>query len=63
MINRLQIELGYSVVERRQGGKYGGNTVLTDHGEFFTGLSAIEEENFHFTQSRFQDSFLTTKIL
>lgn len=34
MINRLQIELGYSVVERRQGGKYGGNTVPTDHGEF-----------------------------
>lgn len=64
MINQLEIELGYSVVERRQGGKHGGNTMLTDRGtEFLLTYQQFEEEIFHFTQSRFQEAFITTKIL
>ncbi|BAK98409.1 putative DNA-binding protein [Oscillibacter valericigenes Sjm18-20] len=64
MINRLEIELGYSVVERRQGGKHGGNTVLTQRGTaFLQAYQQFEEEIFHFTQSRFQKIFLTTKIM
>jgi molybdate transport repressor ModE-like protein len=64
MINRLEIELGYSVVERRQGGKHGGNTVLTRRGTaFLLAYQQFEEEIFHFTQSQFQKTFLTTKIM
>ncbi|MFT3982649.1 MAG: NTP transferase domain-containing protein [Lachnospiraceae bacterium] len=64
MINRLELELGYSVVERRQGGKHGGNTVLTERGTaFLLTYQNFEEEVFHFTHSRFQESFLITKIL
>ncbi len=64
MINRLELELGYPVVERRQGGKHGGNTVLTARGTaFLLAYQNFEEEIFHFTQSRFQELFLTTKIL
>ncbi|WP_101696252.1 NTP transferase domain-containing protein [Clostridium minihomine] len=64
MINRLEIELGYSVVERRQGGKHGGNTFLTERGEAFLLASQhFEEEVFRFAQSHFQKSFLMTKIM
>ena len=64
IINRLEMELGYSVVERRQGGKHGGNTVLTQRGAaFLLAYQQFEEEIFHFTQSRFQESFLMTKIM
>ncbi|MEA4993297.1 MAG: NTP transferase domain-containing protein [Oscillibacter sp.] len=64
MINQLEIELGYSVVERKHGGKHGGNTVLTERGtKFLLTYQQFEEEIFHFTQSRFQESFLTTKIM
>jgi molybdate transport repressor ModE-like protein len=64
MINRLELELGYSVVERRQGGKHGGNTSLTERGAaFLLAYQRFEEEVFHFAQSRFQESFLVTKIM
>lgn len=64
MINRLEMELGYSIVERRQGGKHGGNTVLTERGTvFLLAYQRFEEEIYHFTQSRFQESFIKTKIM
>ncbi len=64
MINRLEIELGYAVVERRQGGRHGGNTVLTERGAaFLLAYQRFEEEVFHFTQSRFQESFLNKQIM
>lgn len=64
MINQLEIELGYAVVERRQGGRHGGNTVLTERGTaFLLTYQRFEEEVFHFTQSRFQESFLASKIM
>jgi len=64
MVNRLEMELGYSVVERRQGGKHGGNTFLSEHGvAFLQAYQQFEEEVFHFTQSRFQELFLVTKIM
>lgn len=64
MINQLEIELGYAVVERRQGGRHGGNTILTERGTaFLLAYQRFEEEVFHFTQSRFQESFLASKIM
>lgn len=64
MINRLETELGYPVVERRQGGKRGGNTHLTKQGyTFLLTYQQFEEEVFHFTQSRFHERFLSSKIL
>ncbi len=64
MINRLKIELGYAVVERRQGGRHGGDTVPTERGlAFLLAYQRFEEEIFHYAQSRFQEAFLTTKIL
>lgn len=64
MLNRLEMELGYTVVERRQGGKHGGNTFLTQRGaEFLLAYQQFEREVFHFTQSRFQELFLMAKIM
>ena len=64
IINRLEMELGYAVVERRQGGNHGGNTCLTQRGTaFLLAYQRFEEEILHFTQSRFQESFLMTKIM
>lgn len=64
MINRLELELGYLVVERRQGGKQGGNTTLTHKGmEFLLAYQRFEEEVLYFTQNSFQKSFLETNIM
>lgn len=64
MLNRLEMELGYSVVQRRQGGRQGGNTLLTNQGyEFLLTYQQFEEEVFHFTQSRFHELFLSSDLL
>ncbi|MDF2802748.1 MAG: putative DNA-binding protein [Anaerocolumna sp.] len=64
MINRLEMELGYSVVERRQGGKQGGNTTLTDRGmTFLVAYQCFEEEVLYFTQRNFHKSFIETKLM
>lgn len=62
LINRLERELGYPVVERRQGGRRGGNTRLTEQGaEFLRKYQAFEESVFQFTQNQFQNWFFCTK--
>jgi molybdate transport repressor ModE-like protein len=64
MINRLEIELGYPVVERRQGGKHGGNTSLTRRGTaFLLTYQRFEEDVLYFTQSSFHKAFLMTKMM
>jgi molybdate transport repressor ModE-like protein len=64
MINRLETELGYPVVERRQGGKHGGNTSLTKRGTMFlVTYQRFEEDVLYFTQSSFHKAFLMTKMM
>lgn len=64
MLNQLETELGYSVVLRKQGGRQGGNTLLTKEGyAFLSTYQQFEEEVFHFTQSRFHDLFLSSELL
>lgn len=62
LINRLEQELGYPVVERHQGGRRGGNTRLTEQGsEFLRKYQAFEESVFQFAQKQFQTTFFCTK--
>ena len=64
MINRLEQNLGYSVVERQRGGKAGGGTRLTEQGEtFLTAYHDFEQAVHHFTQKEFQKRFISTKII
>ncbi len=59
MINHLEEELGYPVVERRRGGKNGGRTVLTDAGrDFLLAAQRYEEAVIRFAQQRFRSDFL-----
>ncbi len=62
LINRLERELGYQIVERRQGGHRGGNTRLTERGtQFLQAYQAFEERVFQFAQREFQSTFFCTK--
>ncbi len=64
MINGLERELGYPVVERTQGGRHGGNTRLTEKGEAFLLASQEFEENvYRFAQDRFQELFLRSGMI
>ena len=64
MINRLEQNLGYSIVERQRGGKAGGGTRLTKQGEeFLTAYHDFEQAVHHFTQKEFQKRFISTKII
>ena len=64
MINRLEQELGYFVVARTQGGKQGGSTCLTEKGEaFLRAYQQYEESVFQFTQSKFHELFILSKIM
>ena len=64
MINRLERELGYFVVERTQGGRRGGRTSLTAQGEtFLLACQKYEETVFQFAQKQFQDMFILSKII
>lgn len=64
MINRLERELGYFVVERAQGGKNGGNTCLTEQGStFLLACQKYEESVFQFAQNQFQEMFIASKIM
>jgi molybdate transport repressor ModE-like protein len=64
MLNRLELELGYQVVERRQGGSRGGKTCLTERGEkFLLTYQRYEETVFNFAQEQFQSLFILPKIM
>jgi molybdate transport repressor ModE-like protein len=64
MLNRLEMELGYQVVKRRQGGSRGGQTCLTQRGEtFLLTYQQYEETVFNFAQEQFQTMFILPKML
>lgn len=64
MINRLEQNLGYSVVERHRGGKSGGSTRLTEEGRrFLMAYHDLEQAVHRFTQEEFKKLFVSTKIL
>ena len=64
MINRLEQNLGYSVVERHRGGKSGGSTCLTQQGiAFLEAYHELERSVHRFTQQEVQKLFISTKIL
>ena len=64
MINRLERNLGYSIVERQRGGKAGGGTRLTAQGEeFLVAYHNFEQTVHQFTQDEFYKQFISTKII
>lgn len=64
MINRLEQNLGYRVVERQRGGKSGGSTRLTEQGEeFLVAYHDFERIVCQFAQNEFQKRFISTKII
>lgn len=64
MINNLEKELGYPIVDRRHGGKQGGKTELTELGlEFLKAYQNFEDNVFQYTQNEFQRLFRQTKLL
>ena len=64
MINQLEHNLGYLVVERKRGGKGGGRTSLTQKGErFLLAYQEFEETIHQFAQKEFHKRFIETKII
>lgn len=64
MINTLERNLAFSVVERRRGGTDGGRTSLTERGaNFLLAYQHFEENMHHIAQTTFFEQFILTKIL
>ena len=64
MINQLEHNLGYAVVERKRGGKGGGGTCLTPDGERFLAAYQDFEETIHrIAQKEFRERFIDTNII
>lgn len=64
MINQLEDEIGYPVVERRQGGSHGGKTRLTERGrDFLQTYQTFEEDLLQFARADFQKLFLTRGLI
>lgn len=58
MLNFLESELGRCVVERKQGGKYGGEAELTEYGKWFLGqYEQLEREMTMTVESRYKEIF------
>lgn len=64
MINRLEQEVGYAVVERKHGGSAGGHTMLTEKGreliETYQHFECLLKE---YAQDRFDELFRTNGLL
>lgn len=64
MINTLESEAGYQVVERRRGGKDGGRTSLTEKGRaLIKAFQNYEEELHAFSERRFREIFITPGLI
>lgn len=64
MINQLEHNLGYLVVERQRGGKGGGGTSLTaEGGKFLLAYQEFEETIHQITQKEFRERFIDTKLI
>lgn len=58
LINEMEEMLGFSVVERKHGGKYGGKTYLSEEGkQFLNRYLALEESIRFFSEKQFQQIF------
>lgn len=64
MLNKLERELGYFVVERRHGGKSGGSTDLTEEGQrLLRAYQQFENNIFSYAHREFEGIFLKSGIL
>lgn len=64
MLNKLEAEIGFQLIERRHGGSKGGNTTLTPGGQqFLRSWLQLEDELFNFAQSRFSAMFYDSGLL
>lgn len=64
MINKLEKELGYPIVERRHGGSHGGRTMLTGQGlAFLKAYQQFEDNIFQYAQNEFIRLFRSSHIL
>lgn len=64
MINILEHNIGYPVVERQRGGKTGGSTSLTERGKkLLLAYQAFEEQIQKIAQSEFYNSFIRAQIV
>jgi molybdate transport repressor ModE-like protein len=63
MVNDLEAELGYPVVERRQGGNQGGSTRLTEEGKrFLLATQRYEEAMIRYARRQFRAEFLDSGL-
>lgn len=64
MLNILEKQLGYAVVERRHGGSHGGRTELTGKGlAFLKAYQQFESNMFQYAQNEFDTQFHSNHIL
>lgn len=64
MINTLEENVGYQVVERFRGGRTGGSTKLTERGKaLLLAYQSFEEKIQEVAREEFQNRFISTKIL
>lgn len=64
MLNKLESETGYAIVERKHGGNRGGNTTLTPQGIYFLKTwQLFEDKVFQFVQSEFSTLFRDSVLL
>lgn len=64
MLNKLEQETGFAVVDRRHGGSRGGKTCLTEKGlEFLRTWLAFEDHVFQYTQREFTSLFRENGLL
>lgn len=64
MINKLEKELGYPIVERRHGGSHGGRTMLTERGvQFLKAYQQFENNIFQYAHNEFIRLFRTSGLL
>ncbi len=64
MINRLEREVGCTVVERRHGGKNGGSTLLTERGKaLMEAFQAFETAVSDFSREKFQELFQKSGLI
>lgn len=64
MLNTLEAELGYPIIERRQGGSHGGKTELNEKGFLLLkAFQEFEDNVFRYSQNEFNRIFRETNIL
>ncbi len=64
ILNNLEQELGYTIIERKQGGSKGGNTQLTERGRaFIIAYQEFEENVLRYAQSEFERLFEASNLV